>query len=72
MPLQDGTGTVTAGNSSGVNDGAACLLLAEQGLLPAPPLARVVSWAQAGVDPAIMGTGPVPAVLDAVSHLFRG
>ncbi len=57
-------GTVTAGNASGLNDGAAVVLLmtAEEakrrGLTP---LARVASWAQAGVDPAIMGTGPIPA-----------
>jgi acetyl-CoA C-acetyltransferase len=57
-------GTVTAGNASGINDGAAALLLmsdkeaAKRGLAP---LARIVSWATAGVDPAIMGTGPIPA-----------
>lgn len=57
-------GTVTAGNASGINDGAAAvvLMLAEEasnrGLTP---IARVASWAQAGVDPAIMGTGPIPA-----------
>ena len=57
-------GTVTAGNASGINDGAAAVVLmraseaAKQGR---KPLARVVSWAQAGVDPAIMGTGPIPA-----------
>jgi len=57
-------GTVTAGNASGINDGAAAVVLmseedaAARGL---EPLARIVSWAQAGVDPAIMGTGPIPA-----------
>ena len=57
-------GTVTAGNASGINDGAAAVVLmrasqaAKQGR---KPLARIVSWAQAGVDPAIMGTGPIPA-----------
>jgi acetyl-CoA C-acetyltransferase len=57
-------GTVTAGNASGLNDGAAALVLmtaseaARRGL---EPLARIVSWAQAGVDPSIMGTGPIPA-----------
>jgi acetyl-CoA C-acetyltransferase len=57
-------GTVTAGNASGINDGGAAVVLmrasqaAKQGL---KPLARIVSWAQAGVDPAIMGTGPIPA-----------
>ena len=57
-------GTVTAGNASGINDGAAALTLMsadeakKRGL---KPLARIASWAQAGVDPAIMGTGPIPA-----------
>jgi len=57
-------GTVTAGNSSGLNDGAAALVLmteeeaAKRGLTP---LARIASWATSGVDPAIMGIGPVPA-----------
>ncbi len=57
-------GTVTAGNASGLNDGGAALVLmsaddaAKRGL---EPLARIVSWATAGVDPAIMGTGPIPA-----------
>jgi acetyl-CoA C-acetyltransferase len=61
--LKDG-GTVTAGNASGINDGAAVLTLmsadmaAKRGLTP---LARIVSWATAGVDPAIMGTGPIPS-----------
>jgi acetyl-CoA acetyltransferase family protein len=55
---------VTAGNSSGINDGAAALLLVEASRgaeLGLRPLARVVSTAVAGVDPAIMGYGPVPA-----------
>ncbi len=57
-------GTVTAGNASGINDGAAALVLmsdalaAKRGLTP---LARIVSWATAGVDPAVMGSGPIPA-----------
>ena len=57
-------GTVTAGNASGINDGAAALVLmtadnaSKRGVTP---LARIVSWATAGVDPAIMGTGPIPA-----------
>jgi acetyl-CoA C-acetyltransferase len=57
-------GTVTAGNASGINDGAAALVLmseAEAKKRGITPLARIVSWAQAGVDPAIMGTGPIPA-----------
>ncbi|MDQ6868904.1 MAG: acetyl-CoA C-acetyltransferase [Pseudomonadota bacterium] len=57
-------GTVTAGNASGINDGGAALVLMSakdavaRGLTP---LARIASWATAGVDPAIMGTGPIPA-----------
>jgi acetyl-CoA C-acetyltransferase len=57
-------GTVTAGNASGINDGAAALILmsaenaAKRGLTP---LARIASWATAGVDPAVMGSGPIPA-----------
>ena len=57
-------GTVTAGNASGINDGAAALVLmtgSEAEKRGIEPLARIVSWAQAGVDPAIMGTGPIPA-----------
>ena len=57
-------GTVTAGNASGINDGAAALVLMtldtaeKRGV---EPLARIVSWATAGVDPSVMGTGPIPA-----------
>ena len=57
-------GTVTAGNASGLNDGAAALLLmsaAEAARRGVTPLARIASWATAGVDPALMGTGPIPA-----------
>ena len=57
-------GTVTAANASGINDGAAALVLmtaAEAKKRGITPLARIASWAQAGVDPAIMGTGPIPA-----------
>ena len=57
-------GTVTAGNASGINDGAAAVTLmsaAEASARGLKPLARIASWAQAGVDPAIMGTGPIPA-----------
>ena len=63
-PAFDKEGTVTAANASGVNDGAAALVLmkaSEAAKLGKTPLARIVSWAQAGVDPAIMGTGPIPA-----------
>ncbi len=64
-------GTVTAGNSSGINDGAAALLLAEASTARAlglRPMARVVSTAVAGVDPAVMGIGPVPAVRKALAR----
>ncbi len=57
-------GTVTAGNASGINDGAAAAVLmseAEAARRGVAPLARIVSWATCGVDPAIMGTGPIPA-----------
>ncbi len=57
-------GTVTAGNASGINDGAAAVVLmtaAEAKKRGIKPLARIVSWAHAGVDPSIMGTGPIPA-----------
>ncbi len=62
-------GTVTAGNASGINDGAAAVVLmtakeaARRGLTP---LARIASWATAGVDPAIMGSGPIPATRKAL------
>ena len=57
-------GSVTAGNASGLNDGAAALVLmtaAEAARRGVEPLARIASWANAGVDPAVMGTGPIPA-----------
>ena len=57
-------GTVTAGNASGLNDGAAALVImsaAEASRRGLTPMARIVSWATAGVDPAIMGSGPIPA-----------
>ncbi|MCP5431678.1 MAG: acetyl-CoA C-acetyltransferase [Alphaproteobacteria bacterium] len=57
-------GTVTAGNASGINDGAAALVLMsakEADRRGLKPMARIASWAQAGVDPAVMGTGPIPA-----------
>tara|TARA_B100000029_G_scaffold192979_1_gene191075 strand:- start:11 stop:1195 length:1185 start_codon:yes stop_codon:yes gene_type:complete len=63
-PAFDKEGSVTAGNASGLNDGAAAAVLmsaaaaADRGITP---LARIVSWATAGVDPSIMGTGPIPA-----------
>jgi acetyl-CoA C-acetyltransferase len=63
-PAFDKNGTVTAGNASGINDGAAAVVLMtakEADRRGLQPLARIVSWATAGVDPAIMGTGPIPA-----------
>ncbi|MER8444458.1 acetyl-CoA C-acetyltransferase [Mesorhizobium sp. M1066] len=63
-PAFDKDGTVTAANASGINDGAAGALLmseAEAVRRGITPLARIVSWATAGVDPQIMGTGPIPA-----------
>ena len=72
--FRDG-GTVTAGNSSGINDGASAVLLVEAvraGELGLRPLARVVSTAVAGVDPAVMGYGPVPASLKALERAGIG
>ena len=68
--VQDGSGTVTAGNASGINDGSAAVILmtyAEASRRGMIPLARIVSWGQAGVDPEVMGTGPIPATWKAVS-----
>jgi acetyl-CoA C-acetyltransferase len=64
-------GTVTAANASGINDGAAALVLmsaAEARARGLAPLARIASWAQAGVDPQIMGTGPIPATRKALER----
>jgi len=63
-PAFDKNGTVTAGNASGINDGAAAVVLMtaeEAKKRGVKPLARIVSWATAGVDPAVMGTGPIPS-----------
>lgn len=68
--IRDGSGTVTAGNASGVNDGAAALVLSSSSVAASKglkPLARVVSYSSVGVDPSIMGIGPVTAVQTAVS-----
>ena len=70
-PVFDKEGTVTAGNSSGINDGAAAVLLAsDEGLsrFGLQPLARVVSMGVAGVNPAVMGVGPVPATRKALQR----
>ena len=64
-PVFSKTGTVTAGNSSGITDGAAAVVLASGDFVKKnnlKPLARVAAWTQAGVDPRTMGIGPVPAV----------
>jgi acetyl-CoA C-acetyltransferase len=63
-PAFDKEGTVTAANASGINDGAAAVVLmkaSEAAKRGKTPLARIVSWAHAGVDPSIMGTGPIPS-----------
>ena len=63
-PAFEKEGTVTAGSASGINDGAAAVVLmtAKQAAKEGKkPIARIVSWAQAGVDPKIMGSGPIPA-----------
>ncbi|MEE2995937.1 MAG: acetyl-CoA C-acetyltransferase [Pseudomonadota bacterium] len=63
-PAFDKEGTVTAGNASGINDGAAAMVLMseeEAKNRDIEPMARIVSWAQVGVDPSIMGSGPIPA-----------
>jgi len=63
-PAFDKDGTVTAANASGINDGAAAVVLmseAEASRRGLTPLVRIASWATAGVDPAVMGTGPIPA-----------
>ncbi|KAM9704654.1 acetyl-CoA acetyltransferase, cytosolic [Menidia menidia] len=67
--IKDSSGTVTAGNASGINDGAAATVLMSQSEAERrgiKPLAKIVSWAQAGLDPSIMGTGPIPAIKKAV------
>ncbi len=69
-PAFDKEGSVTAGNASGLNDGAAAVLLMteeEASRRNIQPLARIASWATAGVDPQIMGTGPIPASRKALS-----
>lgn len=64
-------GTVTGGNASGINDGAASVVLADEEYVTSKnlsPLARIVSWGIAGVDPSIMGIGPVPAIQTALKN----
>lgn len=68
-PAFDKEGTVTAGNASGINDGAAVVMVMSADTAKAnglTPLARIASWAHAGVDPSVMGTGPIPATQKAL------
>jgi 3-oxoadipyl-CoA thiolase len=70
-PAFDAAGTVTAGNASGINDGAAAVLLASEDAVKKyklQPMAKVISMAVAGVDPSIMGIGPVPATRKALQR----
>jgi acetyl-CoA acyltransferase 2 len=70
-PVFKKDGVVTAGNASGICDGAACLVLASEDLARSKglrPLARLVQWGVAGVDPTIMGIGPAPAIKSALSR----
>ncbi|XP_036406035.1 acetyl-CoA acetyltransferase, cytosolic [Megalops cyprinoides] len=67
--VKDGTGTVTAGNASGINDGAAAtvlMTLSEANRRGLKPMAKIISWAQVGLDPSVMGTGPIPAIRKAL------
>jgi acetyl-CoA acetyltransferase family protein len=70
-PVFKKDGTVTAGNASGISDGAAALVLTSRALAEKrklTPLARVVSWAFVGVEPRLMGMGPVPAIEKALGR----
>ena len=71
MPIVHYTGTVTAGNSSGINDGAAAILLANEYAInkySLKPLARIIGSTTAGVEPKFMGIGPVPAINKLLAH----
>lgn len=71
MPIVYDTGTVTAGNSSGINDGAAAILLANEYAInkySLKPLARIIGSTTAGVEPKFMGIGPVPAINKLLAH----
>ena len=71
MPIVHDTGTVTAGNSSGINDGAAAILLANEYAInkySLKPLARIIGSTTAGVEPKFMGIGPVPAINKLLAH----
>ncbi len=74
FPLADGSKSdrVTAGNASGINDGAAAIVLASKEAVEKyglKPIAKLISWGQGGVDPKIMGTGPIPASRQAMSKI---
>ena len=72
-PAFSATGSVTAGNSSGINDGASALLVvAGDRAMGLTPIARVIASAVAGVDPSVMGIGPVPAVRKALARAGLG
>ncbi len=74
-PAFDKNGTVTAGNASGINDGAAAVVLMNSDKAKKKnidPLARIVSWATAGVEPAVMGSGPIPACRKALEKAGWG
>ena len=74
-PAFDKSGTVTAGNASGINDGAAVVVLMnadEAKKRNINPMARIVSWATAGVEPAVMGSGPIPACRKALERAGWG
>lgn len=71
MPIVHDTGTVSAGNSSGINDGAAAILLANEYAInkySLKPLARIIGSTTAGVEPKFMGIGPVPAINKLLAH----
>jgi acetyl-CoA C-acetyltransferase len=70
-PAFDKAGTVTAGNASGINDGAAMVMVMKESKakeLGLTPMARIAAFSSAGVDPAIMGTGPIPASTDCLKR----
>src|SRR3546814_14126933 len=70
-PAFDKEGSVTAGNASGINDGAAAVVLASQKAVDEKgfkPMGRIIGWGHAGVEPSIMGVGPVKAVPIAIDR----
>ena len=74
-PVDGYTGIITAGSSSGITDGGAAVVLAheqEANRRGLRPLARIVGWATAGVDPRAMGIGPVPATRKLLANRYLG